>query len=135
MRARSFALVAGLLATGLFATETWSSMSEFDIKGTWAANGQSCSDADLFVRFDGREIVGLQGSDTKATLADTYSTAFDDGRLVIELTNPSSHDRDEWKFLVDGRDMIRLDNTFLATQRSDRSGPVLMTFRRCPTAT
>ena len=131
MRARSFVLVAGLLASGLFATRTWSSMSDFDVTGTWAAGGQSCSDAEVLVEFDGRRITGIRSKDVKAAFADEYSAALNGGGLVVDLTRAASSDRDQWRFLVDGRDAMRLDNEFLADRAT--GAPRLMKFTRCAT--
>ena len=131
MRAHSLVLVAGVLASGLFATRTWSSMSEFDVTGTWAAGSKSCSDAEVLVRFDGQRITGIKSGDTKAAFADQYSAALTGGGLVVDLTRAASRDREQWRFLVDDRDAMRLDNEFLADRAT--GAPRLMTFTRCET--
>ena len=67
----------------------------------------------------------------KAAFADEYSAALSGGGLVVDLTRAASSDRDQWRFLVDGRDAMRLDNEFLADRAT--GAPRLMVFTRCGT--
>ena len=140
MRARSVLFVGGLLALGLAATRTWSGMPEadpkmsFDLQGRWAAEGKACSEAAIFVEFDGHGIVGRAGERT-ARFAETYRTAFSDGRLVVDMAGPREGGPDQWRFLVDGHDTMRLDNALLAHVSAPDGAPQLMRFTRCPSAT
>lgn len=140
MRAHSVLFVGGLLVLGLAATRTWSGMPDadakasFDLKGRWAAESKACSDAMVFVEFDGRGVVGRAG-DTTARFADTYRTGFTDGHLVVEMAGATPEGPEQWRFLVDGHDTMRLDNALLARSATPDGTPQLMRFTRCPTTT
>jgi hypothetical protein len=127
MRVPSLTPIAGLVALALTATPTLSANPNFDVTGTWAAEGKACSDAELFVQFDGRDIIA-QGPSTKARVAADYSAAFDGDRLVVNLTKVDTKEGDAWRCGVDGSNRIRLDSAFFA---SEQDGSGLMQLTRC----
>ena len=119
---------AGLLACALTASPAFSANTGFDVTGTWAAEGKACSDAELFVEFDGRDIIAQKGPSTKARVAANYSAALQGDRLVVNLTKVDTKEGDAWSFVVDGSNMIRLDSAFFA---SAQDGNGLMKLTRC----
>jgi hypothetical protein len=120
------AFMAAVLATG----PGRSASPAFDLTGTWAAGGKACSEAELFLEFDGRNILASQGPSTKSPVAQSYSASLDGDRLVVSLTKADTKEGDAWSFVVDRSDAIRLDSAFFAS--SDGRG--LMNLTRCPRA-
>ena len=119
---------AGLLASMMIASPASSAGQVFDIKGIWAAEGKACSDAELFVEFDGRSIVARKGSSTEAAVA-SYSAALEGDRVVVNLTKADTQEDDAWRFVVDGSNRMRLDSAFFAAE-GENGG--LMQLTRCP---
>jgi hypothetical protein len=119
---------AGLVAFMLTASPGLSAGPSFDVTGTWAAEGKGCSDADLFVEFDGRDILAQMGPSTKARVAANYSAALEGDRLVVNLTKIDTKEGDAWSFVVDGSNRMRLDSAFFA---SAQDGGGLMKLTRC----
>jgi hypothetical protein len=117
----------GLLASVLTAGPGLSGSPNFDIRGTWAAEGKACQEADLFVEFDGRDILASAGPRSKERVAADYSTAFAGDRLVVNLTKVDSREGDAWSFVVDGSNKMRLESSFFAPD--ERGG--LMKLTRC----
>ena len=119
---------AGLVAVVLSSSAGVSASPTFDVTGTWAAEGKGCSDADVFVEFDGRDILAQMGPSTKARVAADYSAAIQGDRLVVNLTKVDTKEGDAWSFVVDGSNRIRLDSAFFS---SAQDGGGLMKLTRC----
>ena len=103
----------------------------FDIKGTWAADGRTCAEAASFVEFDGRDVLGYRDGAGRTRVGADYAAASQDGRLVVSLTDLQSNDRDRLTFLVDDTDAIRLDSSFLVASRGPDGSVELMKLTRC----
>jgi hypothetical protein len=127
MRVPFLVPAAGLIALGLTASPVLSANPGFDVAGTWAAEGKACSEAELFVEFDGREISAHKASGTKARVA-AYSAAIDGDRVVVNLKTPDAQDEDAWSFVVEGSNKMRLDSAFFAPASEDGG---LMKLTRC----
>jgi hypothetical protein len=126
MRLKHILPALGVMASLVLAVPSPSGAKDFQIKGTWAADGKACSESALFVEFDGSDILAYAAEAPKARIAANYATAVEGGHLTVSLTDVASKASDEWKFLVHGEDAIRLDSRFFAA--SD-----LMKLTRCPT--
>lgn len=120
---------AGLSAALLAASPSLAANTGFDLTGRWAAEGKACAEAGLFLEFDGRDIVALQGPGTRERVAGDYSTALEGRQLVVRLTKADTSEADTWSFVVDGSDAIRLDSSFFA---GAEDAPGLMKLTRCP---
>lgn len=127
------AVPASLLPTG----PSWSGQSDFDIKGVWAAESKGCSDAQAFVEFDGRDMLGYSAGAAKARIAEGYSAVVEGGRLTLNMTDLKSRSSEELRFLIDGKDAIRLDSEFLARKAAGGAGGAVELFKltRCSTPT
>ncbi|NNM71505.1 hypothetical protein [Enterovirga aerilata] len=121
----------GLVACLASASPSLSANPDFDITGTWAAEGKACSEAQLFVEFDGRDVLAYSGPAGKARVAADYSTAFAGDRLTVNLTKADSREGDEWRFILDGSNRMRLDSAFFAPAGTTGG---LMKLTRCPRA-
>ena len=130
MRIPTLFTAAGLAASFLIPVQGEAANQSFDITGTWAAEGKACSVADIFVEFDGRNVVARKGATTTARVAN-YSTAVEGDRIVVKLTKADTNESDAWSFVVDGSNRIRLDSTFFAAAGEDRG---LMKLTRCSQA-
>ena len=119
---------AGILASVLTASPVLSANPGFDVTGTWAAEGKACSEADLFVEFDGRDILAQAKPSTKSRIAADYSTALAGDRLVVNLKKVDTQEGDAWSFVVDNSNRMRLDSAFF-TSASEGGG--LMQLTRC----
>ena len=117
---------AGLVAGLVTASPAGAANPAFDITGTWAAEGKACSEAELFVEFDGRNIVARKGQAAAARVAD-YSAAIEGDRIVVNLTKADTNEDDAWNFVVDGKNRIRLDSQFFASEGENG----LMKLTRC----
>ena len=120
---------AGMSVALLAAAPSLAANPGFDITGRWAAEGKACAEAELFLEFDGRDIVAQQGRGTTERVAGDYSTALDGRQLLVRLTKADTREADTWSFVVDGSDAIRLDSSFFAGGE-DAAG--LMKLTRCP---
>lgn len=127
MRGHYLLPAIGLLASVLTASPSLSGNPDFEIKGTWAADGKACSEARLFVEFDGRDILAVAGERERARVAADYSTAYAGDRLAVNLTKVGTHEGDAWNFIVDGPNRIRLDSAFFASAQDGE----LMKLTRC----
>ena len=130
MRIPTLFAAAGLAVSFVAPLQSEAANQSFDITGTWAAEGKACSAADLFVEFDGRNIVARKGTATSARVAN-YSTALEGDRLVVKLTKPDTDEHDAWRFVVDGSNRIRLDSAFFAAEGGNGG---LMKLTRCSEA-
>ena len=117
-----------LAAASLVPSGGQAANQNFDIRGTWAAEGKACQDAKLFVEFDGRDILASAGPRVKERVAADYTAALTGDRLVVNLTKLDSREGDAWSFVVDGSNAIRLDSAFFAPDE----GGGLMKLTRCP---
>ncbi|MDB5511712.1 MAG: hypothetical protein JWR08_1195 [Enterovirga sp.] len=128
MRGFSAALAFGLLATALASGPSHSAPSDFDIRGVWAA-GKSCQDADLFVEFDGREVMGGSKGE-KARIASYSAATAAAGRVTVSLSGSGVQGDEQVSFLVEDSNEMRLDSAFLSVRR-DGSAAELMKLTRC----
>jgi hypothetical protein len=128
MRVTLLLSAAGLLGSIVAASPALSANPAFDITGTWAAEGKACSEAELFVEFDGRTIVAHKGKTAAARVANYSSAAVEGDRLVVNLTKAETNEDDAWNFVLDGSNRIRLDSTFFA---ADGEAGGLMKLTRC----
>lgn len=119
----------GVVATLVVAKPLPSSAGPFEIRGTWAAEGKTCSDAGLFVEFDGRDILAYKARTDKARVAADYSASYKDGSLTVHLTDVNSREGDQWTFLVQDENAMRMDSSFLSS-----GGTELMKLTRCNTS-
>lgn len=126
MRPKYILPALGVLASLVLAGPSPSGAKDFQIKGTWAADGKTCSEAALFVEFDGSDILAYEAQAPKARIGANYAAAIEGGQLKVTLTDVSSKVDDQWTFVVQGEDAIRLESRFFAA--SD-----LMKLTRCPT--
>lgn len=127
MRGHCLLPAVGILACALSASPSFSAGADFEIKGTWAADGKACSEASRFVEFDGRDILALDGGSARARVAANYSTAYAGDRLTVNLTRLDPREGDEWSFIVDGSNRLRLDSRFFASAQDGQ----LMKLTRC----
>lgn len=119
------AIVIGLAAASFVSSVALASgsaqASPFEIRGTWAADGQACGEAATFVEFDGQDMLGFETGSARVRVAADYVVASEDGRVTVSLTDLSSQDRDQLVFQVGDTDALQLDSAF---------GPVKLI--RCP---
>lgn len=122
-------------ASPIFALPALSDGTGFDIKGIWTAESRSCKDAQAFVEFDGRDMLGYEAGASKARVAADYSAVTDGERVLLSVTDLHSNAPDQLSFVIEGKDALRLDNSFVARRSGEVGGVEPIKLTRCDTPT